>query len=81
MKRLVIVTRCLLSGGAERVVSELANYAVKIGIECSVIMLDEYEVFYKVNDSIKLYTNGKQSTNPLLDKFKRYKKVRSIVKS
>lgn len=81
MKRLVIVTRCLLSGGAERVVSELANYAIKVGIECSVIMLDEYEVFYKVDDSIKLYTIGKQSSNPLFDKFKRYKKVRSIVKS
>lgn len=80
LKKLVIVTRCLTSGGAERVVSEIAKYAVENGISCSIIMTDDREIFYKTDESIKLYTIGEISDNKILNRYLKYKKVRNIVK-
>ena len=39
-KKICIVTRALINGGAERVIAQLANYFVKNGIECSIITID-----------------------------------------
>ena len=80
MKKLVIVTRCLFSGGAERVTAAIANYMDEKGISCSIIMLDEYEIFYKTNENVKLYTIGEICKNKVLNRIMKYKKVRSIVK-
>lgn len=80
MQKLVIVTRCLSSGGAERVVSEIANYAVKQNISVTVIMMDENEVFYKLDERVRLITIGELAENKVLNRIHKYKRARNLVK-
>ncbi len=80
MNNVVIVTKSLLSGGAERVISILANYAVNHSIKCTIIMIDDCEVFYELDKCVELLAIGRQSDNPLIDKVKRYIKARAAIK-
>lgn len=82
MKKITIVTKSLLSGGAERVVATLANYAAKNDIECSIVLMRDWEISYNLDERIQLHIIGEQSSNPLINKIKGYIKVRSeIIKS
>ena len=69
MKNIVIVTRCLFSGGAERVTAAIANYMDEIGISCSIIMLDEYEIFYSEYYAHVEYKKAKMRWNIRLNAF------------
>lgn len=81
MKKIVIITRNMKAGGTERVISQLSNYIVKEGIQCTIIMINDDEVFYTLNNEVKLITIGKKSNNAILDKISRYKAVRRVVSS
>lgn len=78
-RSIVIVTRNMLAGGAERVIAQLANYFVKQGIDVKIVTLDDEKMFYDINSQIEMIAIGKKSTNRLLDKWKRYSEVRRIV--
>ena len=76
-----IVTKNLLSGGAERVIYNLVNYWSSKGIICKIILVDKREIFYKFSKNVEVIEIGKMSNNPIIDKFLRYKKVRDLTKS
>lgn len=46
MKHLAIVTRNMKAGGAERVIAQLVKCFSKDGINCTIITLDDEEIFY-----------------------------------
>ena len=78
--KIVIITRHMLGGGAERVIAQLSNYFVEHGKTCSIITLDKEEVFYDLDSRITVMPIGAQKNSRLLDKIKRYQIVRKIVK-
>ncbi len=78
--KIIIITRNLLGGGAERVIVQLANYFVAQEKECTIITVNDDEVFYQLDARIQLIPVGKKHNNKLVDKWRRYRKVRRIVK-
>lgn len=78
---IVIVTKNLLPGGAERVIAQLLTEWYDNGIECSLILLNKGNIFYKIPSNIHVYEIGVLSKNKLLDKPKKYQKVRKIIKN
>lgn len=81
MKKIIIVTRSMFAGGAERVIAQLANYFATNDIECTIITIDNENVLYDLNQNINLIPIGKKSGNKLNDKFLRYSELRKIVVS
>jgi glycosyltransferase involved in cell wall biosynthesis len=79
MKKIIFVTRNMRSGGAERVISLLANQFTKKDIECVVVTLDDEEVFYQLSSKVKLYAIGLKSTISYFDKFLKYKDLRKYI--
>ena len=77
---IVIVGRSLLSGGAERVIVQLANYFSYKGKKVYIITINDSKQFYSLDDSISLYKIGKKAENKILDKILRYYEVRKIIK-
>lgn len=80
MKRIVFVTRSLKAGGAERVIAQLVKYLVKKDIICSIITIDNCEVFYDLPSNVKIIAIGERTSIRYLDKFLRYKEVRRYIK-
>lgn len=78
-KKIIIICRNLYSGGAERVVSQLANYFQSNNNMVSIITIDDMPVMYKIDSNIKLIAVGKKANNKLIDKIRRYYSVRKIV--
>lgn len=64
IKRVVFVISTLVSGGSERVMSELANYAAGKNIEVYLILMSNNICEYKVDGSVKVI--------PLCDKISKY---------
>lgn len=79
-KKIVIVTRNMEGDGAERVIAQLSNYFVECGKKCSIITLDDKEIFYKLDPEISVLPVGFKNRNKLLDKLMRYRVVRKLVK-
>lgn len=79
-KSILIVTRSLLAGGAERVIAQLANYFDEKAIDVSIVTINSSDVFYELRSNIKLYKIGKRSDNKLHDRYLRYKELRNLVK-
>lgn len=77
---ITIVTAAIASGGAQRVIVQLLNKWIKDGDKCSLILLNKEEDFYKIDQRVSIYRIGKVSDNNVIDKLKRYKQVRDIVK-
>ena len=44
MKKIDIITRAMTSGGAERVIAQLANFFVEQNIKCRIITTEECEI-------------------------------------
>ncbi|MCI7503576.1 MAG: glycosyltransferase family 4 protein [Clostridium sp.] len=81
MAKITIVTKAMTSGGAERVIAQLANYFVRRGITCRIITTEQYEVMYSLDEKVELATIGKKSNNTIIDRILRYKAVRKLVLS
>jgi glycosyltransferase involved in cell wall biosynthesis len=79
MERLIFVTRNMKAGGAERVISQLANNFSRTGIQCTIITLDDEEIFYQLDSSVKVHVIGRKSHNAYMDKFLRYRELRQYV--
>lgn len=71
----------MYGGGAERVIAQLTNYFVSRDVDCKIIMTDDEPVGYQLDDRIKISAIGKKSDNKLIDRIKRYKAVKKIVKT
>lgn len=78
-EKIVIITRNMVGDGAERVIAQLSNYFASQGKKCSIITLNDDEVFYKLDPSISVLPVGQKSGNKVLDKLLRYRKVRQMV--
>ncbi|MBC6997985.1 glycosyltransferase [Cytophaga sp. FL35] len=81
-KRVAFVIYSLSSGGAERVISELANSLEK-ELEVFIITLVKTEPFYPLNKSIKLLycsENPKTATNPIKSTINGLNRVRTLTK-
>lgn len=81
MKKIDIITRAMTSGGAERVIAQLANFFVEKNIKCRIITTEEYEVMYELDKRIKVIPVGKKANSKVLDRIARYKVVRKTVLS
>ncbi|MGH4140378.1 glycosyltransferase family 4 protein [Clostridium sp.] len=79
MKKLVFVTRNMMAGGAERVISQLANNFSRAGIQCTIVTLDNEEIFYQLDRTVKVHTIGRMSSNSYTDKFLKYKQLRLYI--
>jgi len=80
MKHLAIVTRNLKAGGAERVVAQLAKHMVFNDIHCTIITLENEEIFYSLPPEVRIEAIGKKSPKGYIDKLLKYKEVRQLVK-
>ena len=78
-EKIVIITRNMVGGGAERVIAQLANYFVSQGKNCNIITLNDDEVFYKLDPSISVLPVGEKSDSKVKDKLLRYRQVRKMV--
>jgi len=79
LRKLVFVTRNMKAGGAERVIAQLANIFCAGGIETVIATLDSEEVFYKLDERIRLIAIGRQSGSAYVDKYKRYRELRKYI--
>lgn len=79
MKKIDIITKAMTSGGAERVIAQLANYFTEQNINCRIITTDNQEVMYPLNGKIEVVAIGKKSNNKVIDRILRYKRIRSVV--
>lgn len=79
MKKIIIVTRNMHGGGAERVIAQLANYFYDKGNICDIITINNEKVLYELNQQIKLTPIGEKSKNKLVDKILRYSELRKII--
>lgn len=81
MKNIVMVTRNMLSGGSERVISILANNYAEKGIKVTLILTDPQEICYELNSRIKVIPLERRKGNPALNKLNKYKRIRQLIKS
>lgn len=79
MKKIDIITKAMTTGGAERVIAQLANYFVEQNIVCRIITTDKSEVMYPLNSRVDVMAIGKKSNNKVIDRLKRYKKIRQVI--
>lgn len=79
MKKLTIVTRNMKAGGAERVISQLANKFTENGVECIIVTLDNEEIFYQLDNAVKVHAIGRTSSNSYVDKLLKYKELRRYI--
>ncbi len=80
MKHLATVTRNMKAGGAERVIAQLVKCFSKDGINCTIITLDDEEIFYDLPSEVSIYAIGKKSPKGYIDKLLKYREVRRYLK-
>ena len=78
-EKIVIITRNMVGDGAERVIAQLSNFFAAQGKQCSIITLNDDEVFYKLDPSISILPVGRKHSKKLPDKLLRYAQVRKMV--
>lgn len=81
MKKIVIVTRNMEAGGAERVIAQLIKEWSAQKYCCYLILLEKSEVFYELPKNLNIYTIGLKNENLYVDKFMKYKAIRKIIKN
>lgn len=69
----------MTSGGAERVIAQLANYFTEKDISCRIITTENGEVMYPLHEKIDIVAIGKKSNNKVIDRILRYKTIRIVV--
>ena len=78
MKHIAIVTTCMASGGAERVISQLLKYWSS-KCKCTLILVKQREIFYNIPPTVNLIEIGQQNSNRVIDKLKSYAKIRDNI--
>lgn len=80
MKKLLIITNNLATGGSERVISELVSYFVSQDIQCSIVRLRYAEITYAFPKQVEILTIDSKFTNYSVDRIWKFLEVRKIVK-
>lgn len=80
MKSITIVANNMLPGGAERVISILANFMVEQGVRVNVILVNKTDIYYNFNSKVNIISIEKLSGNAQINKLLKYKKIRQIIK-
>ena len=78
-EKIIIVTRNMTAGGAERVIAQLANYFVQRGYKCEIITMDREKVMYDLDSRIKFREVGIQAKNKVVDRVVRYALLRKMI--
>ena len=80
-KKIAIAIPSLTMGGAERVVSELANEFIQIGMDVKVVLLDENEVYYNLDKNVEVHYNSyNKAKNRLSRNSEKVKNLRKWLK-
>lgn len=79
--KILMVNRRLSVGGAERVMTLLANGMVKKNIRVDMIVLQNMERTYSVSDKVQLIQFDFDRYNPVFKAIKRIKEMRSVIKN
>lgn len=77
--KITVITRNLSAGGAERVIVQLLN-EWKENNECNLVLIDDCEDFYELDNDIWIIRIGRQASNNVVDKLMRYYKLRKVIK-
>lgn len=80
-KKIIVVTRAMTAGGAERVIAQLVNYLIEQGKECEIITTDKSGVAYELNPNVIVREIGKKSNNKVVDRLARYSELRKMIKA
>ncbi len=80
MSKIMIITAAMVAGGAQRVISQLINIWTDEGVDISLVMTEKMDTFYRIPDYVNINRIGRRNRNPLVDKVKRYREVRRIIK-
>lgn len=77
---IVVVTRDMCGGGAQRVIAQLAANWNSRGVVCSVVCMHPDMVFYSLPEAIACYDVPNFTSNNIADKLKRYWYLRKLLK-
>lgn len=80
MKKIAFVTGAMGRGGAERVISVLANYYAGIGYEVRILMLLHKQVEYELDSRVQVIDLSNERVNATLDMPRMIAAVRKFVK-
>lgn len=80
MKRICIVTRNMMSGGAERVIQQLIQYMQINGYQVELILIYDKPIQYKIHPDCKVSVIRISKSLKVFDKLQRYAVVRKLVK-
>ena len=78
--KVIFVIVSMAGGGAERVISILANRFVKKGIDVSIVMTAGDTVAYELDSKVELYCAGEVTGGSVLKRVKRIKNMRDYFK-
>lgn len=78
--KVIFVIVSMTGGGAERVISILANQFVKKGIDVTIMMTAGDEVAYELDEQIHLFCAGQTSGGSMRKRLKRIRNMRSVLK-
>ncbi len=77
---IVIVTRNMSSGGAERVIAQLLTEWSNLKIRCDLILLEKEPCFYSIAEGVAIHEIGKLSEYSAVNKLKQYKRIRKLIR-
>ena len=77
---IAVVTRNMCGGGAERVIAQLLGKWSEKGIKCSLVCMHPQAAFYTFPETTQCYDVPDFSENPNIDKIKKYKHLRKLLK-
>lgn len=79
--KILFVISSLTSGGAERVLTTLANYWASKKMDVCIYTPSSQDVFYALNENIKLLSTPKRIKNPVLNFFHTLYNIRQAIKT
>ena len=77
---IAIVAKDMTPGGAERVIAQLLTEWCSQDIECSLVLMENRPIFYKLPDKVNLYEIGRRSKNFAVSKFLQYVDARKTIR-
>ena len=80
IKRVIFVIVSMAGGGAERVISVLANEFVRRGIGVTILMTAGDTVAYELDPAVRLFCAGKASGGSMKKRLQRITKMRTLLK-
>lgn len=79
--KIMIITKNMRAGGAERVISQLLKeWTLDKTLECTLVLLENVEDFYSIPSSVSVQRIDVKHSNRLINKLLTYKSVRKITK-